>query len=107
MMEKESGVPELDSIYLKVSIVEPILMSCMHDDSFFDIYFYLQNMFPNIAESEAKEHMFYLINGAFISYDGSNKIFSISQDGIDLLEIISSQKNARVVDYINLTVKVE
>ncbi len=107
MMENESDVSKTDSIYLKVSIVEPILVSCIDYASFSEIYSYLQRVFPNISESGAKEYLFYLINAAFISYDGSNKIYSISQDGIDLLEIIYSQKNVRVVDYLDLTVKVE
>lgn len=107
MMENESDVSKTDSIYLKVSIVEPILVSCIDYASFSDIYSYLQRVFPNISESGAKEYLFYLINAAFISYDGSNKIYSISQDGIDLLAVIYSQKNIRVVDYLDLTVKVE
>jgi hypothetical protein len=107
MMENEWDVSKTDSIYLKVSTVEPILVSCLDYATFSDIYSYLQRVFPNISESGVKEHLFYLINDAFISYDGSNKIYSISQDGIDLLEIIDSQKNVRVVDYLDLTVKVE
>jgi len=106
-MENESKVSKTDSIYLKVSIIEPILVSCIDYASFSDIYSYLQRVFPNITEHEAKKHLFYLISGAFISYNGSNKIYSISQDGIDLLEIIYSQKNVKVVDYSDLTVKVE
>jgi hypothetical protein len=106
-MENESDVAKTDSIYLKVSIVEAILVSCIDYASFSDIHSYLQRVFPNISESGAKEYLFYLINDAFISYNGSNKIYSISQDGIDLLEIIYSQKNVRVIDYLDLTVKVE
>ena len=107
MTENESDVSTTDSIYLKVSIVEPILVSCIDYASFSEIYLYLQRVFPNISESGAKEYLFYLINGAFISYVGGNKIYSISEDGMDLLAVIYSQKNVRVVDYSDLTVKVE
>ena len=107
MMENESDISKLEPVYLKVSIVEPILVSCIDDASSSDIYSYLQRVFQNMPESDVKEHLFYLINGAFIRYDGSNKTYSISQDGMDLLVVIYSQKNVRVVDYLDLTVKVE
>jgi hypothetical protein len=69
------------------------------------IIFY--KIFPNRAEREPKERLFFLNNNAFISFDGSSKIYSISHDGIDLLENIYSLKNVRLFDYLDLTDKVE
>ena len=97
----------MDSIYLKVFIVEPILVSCINEASFHDIYVYLQRVYLCVTEQETKDYLFYLISGSFIDYNGSNKSYSISQDGIDLLDTIYSQKIGRVVDYSNLTVKVK
>lgn len=105
-MAKASNKSKIESIYLKVSIVEPILISCIDNASSSDIYSYLHGVFPSIKEKEIKEHLFHLISNSFISYDGSNKIYSTSQDGIDLLHIIYSQIKTGVVDYSTLTVKV-
>lgn len=106
-MERDYNISKMNSIYLRVSIVEPILISCMDKASFTDIHGYVQRALPNTTESETKEHLFYLINGFFIKYAGNSKTYSISQEGIDLLDIIYSHKNIRIVDYSNLTVKVE
>lgn len=104
--EKESNTSKIESIYLKVSIVEPILISCINNASFSDIYSYLHRIFPSIKENETKEHLFHLISNSFIIYDGSNNTYSTSQNGFDLLYIIYSQIKTGIVDYSTLTVKV-
>lgn len=106
-MEKYFDLSNRDSICLKIFIVEPILIACIDKASFTEIQEYVQRVIPNTAESEVKEHLYYLINGSFVDYTGKNKLYSISQDGIDLLDIIYSQKNLRISDNSNLIVKVE
>lgn len=95
-----------DSIYLKTSMVEPILISCIHESSIHDVYTYVQNVCPNTTESETKEHLFYLINGSFVEYNGTNKTYLASQDGILLLDMIYTQNKLKVTDYSNLKTKV-
>lgn len=104
--ENERDISKMESIYLKVSIIEPILISCINEASLSDIYSYLHKVTPNITENDSKEHLFYLINGYFIEYNGSNKKYIISQDRFELLGVIYSQRNGRDMDYSNLTVRV-
>lgn len=106
-MEKYFDLSNRDSICLKVFIVEPILIACIDKASFTEIQQYVQRAIPNTTESEVKEHLYYLINCCFVGYTGKNKLYSISQDGIDLLDIIYSHKDVRGLDNSNLIVKVE
>ena len=106
-MEKEANIPSRNPIYLKVFIVESILIACIDKTTFTHIYASVQRVSPYTTESKTKEHLFYLINGSFINYTGHSKIYSTSQDGIDLLDVIYSQKIGSVRDYSDLTVKVE
>ncbi len=94
-----------DPLYLKVSIIEPILLACIYGSSFSEIKSSLQKMIPT-SELDLREYIFYLIDNSFISYDGSKQIYSIETDGLDLLEIIYFQLEKSIVDYIDLTVKV-
>lgn len=105
-MENDLGILKRDAICLKVFIIEPILISCIDKTSFAAIYTYVQRVSPNITESETKEHLYYLIDGSFINYIGKSKIYSLSQDGIDLLNLIYSQRIERVIGYSNLIIKV-
>ncbi|MDR4489484.1 MAG: hypothetical protein R2685_01085 [Candidatus Nitrosocosmicus sp.] len=107
-LEKEANISSRNTIYLKVFIVEPILIACIDKASLADIHAYVQRVLPNTTESQTKEYLFYLINGSFIDYNGKNKLYSTSQDGLNFLGMIYSQKNVlEVEDYSTLTVKVE
>jgi hypothetical protein len=106
-MENESDIFKMDPIYLKASVIEPILVACIDKASFTDIHGYVQRVLPDTTEGETKEHLFYLISGSFINYTGKSMIYSTSQNGIDLLAIIYSQIDLRIVDYSDLKVKVE
>ncbi|KAA2282980.1 MAG: hypothetical protein AB7V56_10675 [Candidatus Nitrosocosmicus sp.] len=105
-MENDFRIFNRNPVYLKVFIVEPILVSCIDKTLFADIYTYVQRVSPNITKSEVKEHLFYLVSSSFIDYNGKNKTYYISQNGIDLLDIVYSQRNIREVDYSSLTLKV-
>lgn len=56
--------------YLKISIVEPILISCINDVSFSDIHLELVEL---AFETILKEYLFYLVDGSFIRYNGEKK----------------------------------
>jgi hypothetical protein len=94
-----------DSIYLKISIAEPILVSCIDGASFSDIVLRLQEVVA--SKSILKEYLFHLVTGLFISYDGKNKIFRISNYGLELLHLIYVQIGRNIVEYADLSIKVE
>jgi hypothetical protein len=93
-----------DSIYLKVSIVEPILASCIDGALFSDLSLNLQRA---VTEESLKEYLFHLVNGLFITYNGKKRIYLICDYGIDLLRLIYIQKERNIVDYMGLSIKVE
>jgi hypothetical protein len=93
-----------DTIYLKVSIAEPILVSCIEGASFCDIVLRLQKV---ASRRILKEYLFHLVTGLFIKYDGENKIFRISNSGLELLDLIYVQRVRNIVEYADLSIKVE
>ena len=91
-------------IYLKISIVEPILLSCINGVSFSDFQLSLQGV---ITERVLKEYLFHLVNGLFITYNGKKKVYLICNCGLDLLRLIYIQVQRKIVDYSDLSIKVE
>ena len=91
-------------IYLKVSIVEPILLSCINGVSFSDIQRNLQRV---ATERVLKEYLFHLVDGLFITYNGKKKVYLICNCGLDLLKLIYIQVQRKIVDYSDLSIKVE
>lgn len=104
-MASENSI--LDSIYLKVSTIEPILTSCVETATWSDIYNYLQKNFPDITKSDVKVHLIYLINGSYIKYGERNNLYSVSQKGLDLIDFIYSKKIRTKTDYANLMIRTE
>jgi hypothetical protein len=105
-MKKEFDSSEVNSVYLKVIIVEPILLSCIDESSFSDIRSYLQRV-VSTTDVVVKEYLFYLINGSFIKYVGIKKIYLICKNGIELLNVIYILQKEKVVDYNDLAIKLE
>ena len=95
-----------DSVYLKVSIVEPILVACIYGSTFNEIKLTLQRVLST-SEINLREYIFYLIDNSFISYQGSKKTYSTEVDGLDLLENIYTQAENGIIEYQDLTVKVK
>lgn len=92
------------SIYLNVSIVEPILLSCIDGKSFPDIQLNLQKV---TTETVLKEYLFHLVEGHFITYSGKNRVYLIGKFGLELLNLIYIQKERKIVGYFDLSLKVE
>lgn len=103
-MNIESSNKEESCIYLKVSIVEPILLSCVNGVSFSDILHNLQRV---TTEKVLKEYLFHLVDGLFITYNGEKKVYLICNCGLDLLRLIYIQVQRKIVDYSDLSIKVE
>ena len=95
-----------DPVYLKVVIIEPILLACIHGSSFSEVYLSVQRVIPT-SELVLREYIFYLLNSSFISYNGIEKKYFIELSGLELLEIIYVQTERRIVDYAELTLKIE
>jgi hypothetical protein len=103
-MNTEFSNKKESCIYLKVSIVEPILLSCINGVSFPDLQLNLQRV---ATEMVLKDYLFHLIDGLFITYDGKKKIYLTCNFGLDLLNLIYIQKERKTVDYLDLSIKVE
>ncbi len=93
-------------VYLKVAITEPVLLACIYGSSFSEIYLSVQRVIPT-SELVLREYIFYLLNSSFISYNGIEKIYSIEPAGLELLEVIYVQAERRIVEYSDLTLKIE
>lgn len=93
-------------VYLKIAITEPILLACINGSSISEIYLSVQRVIPT-SELVLREYIFYLLNSSFISYNGIEKIYFIEPAGLELLEIIYFQAERRIVEYSDLTLKIE
>jgi len=93
-------------VYLKISMVEPILLKCTEESTFFSIFDSIQKTeFTN--EYTLRKYLFHLVNANFVKYIGERKTYIISQCGEDLLHLIYVQIQRNVVDYQYLTIKVD
>jgi len=93
-------------VYLKVVIIEPILLACIHGSSFSEIDRCVQRVIPS-SDLVLREYTFYLLNSSFISYNGIEKKYFIEPSGLELLEVIYVQAERRIVEYHELTLKIE
>jgi hypothetical protein len=96
-----------DPVYLKVAITEPILLACIHGSSFSEIDRSVQRAVVLTSELVLREYVYYLLNSSFISYNGIEKKYFIEPAGLELLEIIYVQVERKIVEYSDLTLKIE
>lgn len=97
---------ETSPVYLKTSIVEPILVSCDKKESFSNILYFVHKS-EFIPEAVLRKYLFHLINGSFVKYDAGKKIFILCHSGVELLYVIYSQIQDNPIIYQDLTIKVE
>jgi hypothetical protein len=105
-MEEIVDDEDIVPVYLKISIVEPILLKCMDKSTFFTIFDSIQKT-EVTNEYTLRKYLFHLVNSKFVKYIGKRKIFILSQCGADLLHLIYVQIQRNVVDYQHLTIKVD
>ena len=96
-----------NSIYLKVAITEPILLSCIDGASLSEICQIVQKTIPTTTERVVRNYLFYLINSFLVSYKGIMKMYFITPRGLDMLEIIYFQREGEIANYADLTIKIE
>jgi len=105
-MNQEPINKDINSIYLKVAIIESILLACIKGSSFSEIESCVARV---ISKSEVilREYIHHLVNNSFISYNRARKIYLIEAAGWDLLYIIYSQRESSISDYADLVIKIE
>jgi hypothetical protein len=91
--------------YLKASITESILLSCLNGSLFSDIDTRLQAVMPT-SELILREHLQYLVDNSFISYHRIRKIYMVESRGLDLLYLIYRKQNLTGQDYADLVIKI-
>lgn len=105
-MDKSIESAETIPVYLRTSIVEPILLACLKEASLYRIYKSIENIHV-ISEEVVRKYLYHLINGNFLKYDGQRKVFVLLPDGADLLVVIYSQIQENLTCYLDLRIKVE
>lgn len=105
-MDKSIETAETFPVYLRTSIVEPILLACIKGAPLYSIYESIENL-EFIAEDVLRKYLYHLINGNFLKYDGQRKVFILRPCGADLLVVIYSQVQQNLICYRDLRIKVE
>ena len=105
-MSQEDTRKKKDTIYLKASITESILLSCLNESFFSDINTRLQAVMPS-SELILREHLLCLVNNSFISYHRIKKLYKVEPRGLELLYMIYTQRNLTARDYADLVIKIE
>lgn len=95
-----------NSIYLRVAIIEPILIACIDGAPFPEIYMSVQKAIP-ATERVVRNYLFHLINGFLVSYKGVMKLYFVTPRGLDVLEIIYYQRERGSTNYTDLALKLE
>ena len=104
-MNSKGSFGEASPIYLRASIIEAVLLSCITESSFFKINQYVQRVVPT-SNSSLRKYIFHLIDNAFISYNGDKKTYAINSSGLKLLDIIYSLQNNGPLGYTDLVIKI-
>jgi predicted transcriptional regulator len=91
---------------LKASIVEPMLTICIEGLSILEISWKIQTMMvlPFII---IKRYLFYLIDYEVMRYDGQKQIFTTTDEGHNLLDMIDKEKKQENNDINDITITFE
>lgn len=81
---------DIESPELQATIVEPILKSCVNKSSILEISWKVQTML-SLPSYIIKNYLFYLIDYEVVSYDGQKRIFTITDGGYELLDMIEKE----------------
>jgi hypothetical protein len=104
-MDKSLESAETSPVYLRTCIVEPILITCLKERSFYDIYNSIQDI-EAISERILRKYLYHLINEGFLKYHAETKVFVTSPWGADLLVLIYNQIQQNQTCYLDLKIKV-
>ena len=93
-------------VCLRVAIAEPILLCCINEASFSEIYLNIQNIVP-IPKKILKMYIFHLVNNAFVSYSGKRCAYLTEDCGKDLLEVIYVQRRKTSTNFRDLMIQID
>jgi hypothetical protein len=93
-------------VCLRVSIAEPILLCCINEASFSEIYLNTQNIIP-ISKMTLKTYIFHLVNNGFVSYNGMRSAYVTEDCGKDLLEVIYTQRKKTRTNFKDLMIEID
>ncbi len=91
------------STKLEAFIVEPILMACMDDATIEEIGKRIEIQIPSHL-SITKEYLFFLVEFGLVFYDGRRRIFSIGNEGWEMIHTLSRKKKSNVVDIKDIVI---
>lgn len=93
-------------VCLRVAVAEPILLCCINEASFSEIYLNIQNIIP-ISKMILKMYIFHLVNNAFVSYNGIRSAYVTEDCGKDLLEVIYTQRRKTQTNFSDLMIEID
>jgi hypothetical protein len=98
---KDSKSPALEA-----AVIEPILISCINNVSFYVLALSIQKIIP-ISFSELKKYLFYLVDYGLVSYNGLQQVFTIEDGGFGLLDMIDREKRQEKINIKDITITFE
>lgn len=93
-------------IVMQAVIFQPILLTCLKKVSLFHLSSTIQRLLP-ISDELIKKYIFYLIEYELISYDGENRSFKTSEEGIRLLFKVEYKKYKEKLSVCDILMYVE
>ena len=96
---------------LKTTVVENILILLyLKDFTISELLFELQRRlwyYSSFSYKSLKKYLVYLVDYELISYNGQRQVYSIKDDGFDILIWISREKKRLMVDSEDITITIE
>jgi len=93
-------------VCLRVAIAEPILLCCINEASFSEIFLNVQNIVP-IPKMILKMYISHLVNNAFVSYNGLRCAYLTEDYGKDLLEVIYNHRKKTSTNFDDLMIEID
>jgi predicted transcriptional regulator len=97
---------DIESPELQATIVEPILKCCINKPSILELSWSVQTML-SLPCYIIKNYLFYLIDYEVISYNGQKRIFTITDRGYELLDMIEKETRQEKKDIKDISVVFE
>ena len=88
------------------AIIERILQSCIYGSYIYELVNAVQSI-TSSPHNTLKKYLFYLIDYELISYDGQKQMYIIADEGLDLLDWITSEKKDLGVNSEEIIITIE
>ncbi len=87
-------------------IVEHVLISCIEGISICELSLKTQIILP-LTNRCLKRYLFYPINYELVAYDGQRQSYITEDGGLDLLYVISKEKNMAMANIEDIVITIE